>query len=279
MSLLSIVVIGFQNSGKSTVINALLKGQYAAISSVECTRKLFHFRLHRSANQFKNQDESAEVCFPVRVSEDIFDTIIPRLQMEIVDSPGIGTKHGSLGMDFIELNADTVVCILVVLDISRCDASARQRNRDLLLRLSEGPCVDVHSRCIVLGNKEDQLINAGREEAIQCMKSDVEQVLGADASFNVISAQQILYYRYACGLKFETFQSNYLGKVCEMGKTILKTKGWKLNTRTGFRSLHRVLTNKENYEWALSLDVSNFGAFLDTLGSKIKTSNMTLSNV
>eukprot|EP00978_Attheya_sp_CCMP212_P034737 scaffold147223_cov60-Attheya_sp.AAC.1 len=201
MGVLSIAVVGLQNAGKSSVINALIEGEYTPSSSVGCTDKVFRFPLYgsedttqtfesaRSINEKicaanQNQISIDEIySFPVRLREgDMYAEILRGFKMEIIDLPGLGNMEtpgttfssSSVGegntciaMDFIKKNAGDLACILVVLDINLCDDDARQRNKCLLTRLCKALGDDESSRCIVIGNKDDQLLDeSGRQAAI-----------------------------------------------------------------------------------------------------------------
>jgi GTPase SAR1 family protein len=286
-------VVGYESAGKSTLIDALLGGEYTQTSSLVCTRLPYHFTL-RSDNHSAcksaavinkiisehNAIQAPNGCIEVELDSHYFDVKLrlplcfenmKNVDIEVIDLPGwkenIGKESSSshcLARAFVKENWDTFGCVLVVLDVTRCNGEAQERNRNLLRCLkeqNEGKNVDI----VIVGNKSD--LDDAEGMAVKAMKRMIEAIFGSDAmDFIPVSAKGALFYRYAAGHSSESFERDHKSKMETIKKLIfLRLEAKKKNNDETFDAL----VDKEQVEYQLSSESSNFARLLEVIENNI----------
>lgn len=294
-----IPVVGFENAGKSTVINALLQGEYSQASLLVCTKAVYHFPIDaidtiesfifKTVSQINQEVKAVNArvknkltskWFPIKLRTPLCQNMMENTQLEIVDVPGWKESSASqdpgtsecVAKDYITSNWNTFGLVLVVLDLTCSNEEARTRNKELLRSLSDinkGKEIPV----LILGNKVDAFEDDGMKEAIEHMRADI------DSSFHsfmpkteliVLSAKGALYYRYAKGLDYDDFISYYEDKMDQIGKSMYTEIGWERKSRSSRRrELLDDLQDSAMYDRVMSEKGSNFGSLLTEINVKV----------
>ena len=134
---LLIPVIGHENAGKSTLVDALIGGEYTQTEAVRCTLTPYRFTLYAekskdikfqsisevnktiSENNSRNANIESELKFNVLLRAPLVSKMMKNTHLEMIDLPGLRIDENNLtcvASDFIKAHWESFACVLVVLD-------------------------------------------------------------------------------------------------------------------------------------------------------------------
>ena len=300
-----IPVVGYESAGKSSLIDALIGGEYTETSSIVCTRSIYRFRLydkrattsssddgddsakfdgiasihqtiHESNNdQSNNPNEVVQLVlsskqFDIKLRSPLCNEMMKNVGIEIIDLPGWkeGADTTCPSKEYVKDHWDTFGCVIVVLDVTQNNEEARRRHRSLLQSLKDLNKMN-HVKIIVVGNKVD---NMESSEVLPktMMKEDVAAVFGegSDAveDFVSISAKVAFYYRCAAELSFDAFVAEYGPRMDKIKEEIFSFKDRAKKTPA---DTYHELKDEETVRLALSTESSNFQGLLDVVNRRV----------
>jgi GTP-binding protein EngB required for normal cell division len=299
-NVIEIPVVGFKNAGKSTVIGALLQGEYSQTSLQECTNSAFKFLICETASgavnletisqiysKIKAANEEPEIAamatkkeiqdtsFEVRIRIPLCEAMKKNTHLQFIDLPGWSEASVMESIDcaaknYVTKNWDTFACVLVVLDMH---LSGKQGEKQLeLLRCLHTTNSDSNVPIIILGNKVDSQNVTGMKENIRLFKDEIATIFNSSLEqplFIPLAAKKALYFRCAQGLEFEQFKTEFKSKMDQIGSEIWPLDWDQFSEDEGLKKLFNSLSDKESCKAAMSARQSNFGELLQQLEAKV----------